>query len=396
MSQDVTPPIDPTRLQRWRALDLSALPSPCYVIDMEALEQNCQLLDSIQQKTGAQILLALKGFATAATFPLIKKYLKGTTASGLHEARLGAEFFGGQTHVYSPAFKDEELRELASFADHIVFNSTAQWVRHREAIKASGRNISCGLRVNPEYSEIETDLYNPAAPGSRLGAVFSQIDWAQMDGIEGLHFHALCEQGADTLANVLKHFAEKFGEKIKGLKWVNFGGGHHITRHDYDVELLCRLITDFKQRHGVEVYLEPGEAVVLGTGFLSGTVLDLPVNAMNLAILDISAACHMPDVLEMPYRPQILEAGDGNEFTHSYRLGAPSCLAGDQMGDYAFKAPLQIGQRLTFLDMAHYTMVKNTTFNGVPLPAIALCWPGEDRVQVVKTFGYEGYKNRLA
>ena len=394
MSQSVTPPIDPRRIERWKSLDLSGLPSPCYVIDMGAVEENCKRLAQIQARTGCKILLALKGFATVAAFGVIKKYLCGTAASGLNEALLGHEYFGGECHVYSPAYREPEIRELAEFADHVVFNTPAQYARFKPLIKAGNRPISCGLRVNPLYAEVETDLYNPCAPGSRLGTPASQIDWGKLEGIEGLHFHALCEQGADTLQRVLQHFEEGLADRLASLKWVNFGGGHHITRRDYDVELLCRLIDDFQKRYRLQVYLEPGEAVVLGTGFLSGTVLDLPYNAMPLAVLDVSAACHMPDVLEMPYRPEILEACENGRFR--YRLGGPSCLAGDQMGDYAFESPLKVGDRLNFLDMSHYTMVKTTTFNGVPLPSIVLYWPKESRLEAVKTFGYADYKARLA
>lgn len=395
MSENVTPPIAPHRLERWRKLDVSALPSPCYVIDMGALEENCRLLDAVQSATGAKILLALKGFATAATFPLIAKYLCGTTASGLHEALLGREFFGGESHVYCPAYTHAAIEELSMFADHLVFNSPAQWKRFRPDVEKSGRKISCGLRVNPQYAEVETACYNPCRDDSRLGTVAAHIGPADWDGLEGLHFHALCEQGADTLERVLKHVEEKFGKVLPSLKWVNFGGGHHITRAGYGLEQLCELIIRFKERYSVDVYLEPGEAVVLGTGFLSASVLDLPINNTPLAILDTSAACHMPDTLEMPYRPQILEADDQNG-TYAYQIGGPSCLAGDQMGSYRFANPLAIGQRLTFLDMAHYTMVKSTTFNGVALPAIALYWPETNTFDIVKQFGYEDYKSRLA
>lgn len=394
MSENVTPPIPPHRLARWRSLDCAGLPSPCHVIDMGALEENCRLLDDIQRRTGAKILLALKGFATAATFPLIAKYLRGTTASGLHEALLGHEYFGGESHVYCPAYKPEEVAQLVTFADHMVFNTPAQWKRFRPLVEGCGRKISCGLRVNPQYAEVETECYNPCGDASRLGTVAAEIKPDDWDGLEGLHFHALCEQGADTLERVLAHVEAKFGAIIPRLKWVNFGGGHHITRQDYDVDRLCRLILDFKKRYGVEVYLEPGEAVVLGTGFLSGTVLDLPKNKTALGILDVSAACHMPDTLEMPYRPHLLE--ETPQGTHTYRLGGPSCLAGDQIGEYAFDAPLAVGQRVTFLDMAHYTVVKATTFNGVPLPAIALYWPDSGKFEVVKAFGYAEYKARLA
>ena len=392
MAQNPTPPVPRERLERWRRLDRSRLPSPCLVLDTGALEENARKLADVRARCGAKVLLALKGFALPAVFPLLKKYLDGTTASGLYEARLGRETFGGQTHVYAPAYRDGEVRALTRYADHIVFNSPEQWQAHRAVVEASERPISCALRINPEYAEIEPALYNPCAPHSRLGTPFDAIDWEKTQGLEGLHFHALCEQNADTLARVLAAFERRFGDVIGRFKWVNFGGGHHIARTDYDVDLLCNLVSEFKKRHGVEVYLEPGEGAVLGTAFYRARVLEAQPSR-EVAVLDLSAACHAPDVLEMPYRPDVLEASEHG--AHRYWLGGPSCLAGDVFGRYAFERPLAAGDSLTFLDMAHYTTVKATTFNGVPLPAIALYDPNTQKIEVVKTFGYDDYKDRL-
>jgi carboxynorspermidine decarboxylase len=378
--------------------DFSGLPSPCHIIHRGLLERNCRILRSVTERTGAKVLLALKGFAQFSEFPLIRPYLAGTTASGLHEALLGHEEFGGETHVYSPAFKDAEIEALLAVADHISFNRPEQWHRHRERIAAAPRHISCGLRVNPEYAEVEVALYNPCAPFSRLGAPRSEIAAADLDGLEGLHFHTMCEQNSDTLARTIPHFEEKFGEFIPQMKWVNFGGGHHITRADYDLDLLCDTLNAFRDRWGggLALYLEPGEAVALGTGVLVATVLEVIHNGMPLAILDTSAAAHMPDTLEMPYRAEILGAGQAGEFAHTYRLGSATCLAGDVMGDYSFPQPLKRGDKVVFLDMSHYTMVKNTTFNGINLPAIASFDPATGTTTVARHFGYDDYKRRLS
>ncbi|MGA2052314.1 MAG: carboxynorspermidine decarboxylase [Opitutales bacterium] len=395
MSQDPTPPLPPERLAAFSALDYSRLPSPCYVIHLGRLEENCRLLADVARRAGCKILLAQKGFACPASYPLIAKYLPGTTSSGLHEALLAHEFFHGEVHVYCVAYKDAELAHLTRFAHSLIFNSPAQWRRFRDTVRAAGRPIHTGLRVNPEYSEVDTDLYNPCAPGSRLGTIRSELTAADLDGLDGLHFHTLCEQDSDALEHTVAAFEQKFGEFFPRLKWVNFGGGHHITRPGYDIDRLVRVVQTFREKHRLDVYLEPGEAVALHTGVLTGTVLDLPRNAMNLAILDLSATGHMPDVLEMPYRPGILGAGAPGQFPHTYRLGCPTCLAGDVIGDYSFPAPLQIGDRVTFLDMAHYTMVKTTTFNGVPLPAIAVFDPAANDFRILRRFGYEDYRARL-
>ena len=385
--------------EAFRKVDLSQVPSPCHVLHRGLLEQNLRILRSVMDRSGAKIILALKGFAQFSEAKLISKYLVGTTASGIHEALLGREEFCGEVHAYSPAFKDEEFADLLRVADHVSFNSPTQWKRHKAAALAAGRKLSFGLRVNPEHAEVDVELYNPCAAGSRLGTLRSEIKSPNdLEGLEGLHFHTMCQQGSDVLERTVAAFEAKFGEFIPQMKWVNFGGGHHITREGYDLERLIRIITGFRQRWGqhIQVYLEPGEAIGIGTGVLVGTVLDLVHNGMHIAIIDISATNHMPDTLEMPYRADIMDADLPGKLPHTYRLGSVTCLAGDVIGDYSFPSPLKIGQRLVFMDMSHYTFVKNTTFNGVPLPAIASFDPASGQTQVVRRFGYADYKNRLS
>ena len=353
-------------------IDISTLPTPSYLVDQQLLIKNLELLSSVKERTGCKILLAQKAFSMFSVYPLIAKYLDGVTSSGVMEARLGYEEMGKEVHTYAPAFADHEMDDVIRYSDHIVFNSFHQWNKFKDKVKNSGKQIECGLRLNPKYSEIDTDIYNPCFTGSRLGITPEQFQPDQLDGIDGLHFHTMCEQNSDTLERTLKVVDDTFGSYIKQMKWLNFGGGHHITRSDYDIETLIRCIQFAQDTYGVQVYLEPGEAVALNTGYLVSTVLDTIENGMHLAILDTSAACHMPDVLEMPYRPQIIGAGLPNEKTYTYRLGGPTCLAGDIIGDYSFDAPLKEGDKLIFCDMAHYTMVKNNTFNGMNLPSIAL------------------------
>jgi carboxynorspermidine decarboxylase len=380
-------------------LDLAQIETPCFVTDLGALERNLQKLADVQARAGCTIILALKGFAQWSTFPLVKRYLRGTTASSVAEARLGREEMGGEVHAYAPAWTEDDLREVCQLVDHVVFNSPTQWRRLRpvvEAARAGGRELSCGLRCNPEHREVEVALYDPAAPCSRLGSVRANITAADLDGLDGLHFHTLCELGPDALERTLTAFEQKFGDLIPGRRWVNFGGGHHITRPGYDTDHLVALIRGFRERWGVDVFLEPGEAVALGTGVLVASVLDLFDNGMPIAILDTSATAHMPDVLEMPYRPVIVGAGDPGDRGFTYRLGGLTCLAGDVIGDYSFDAPLTIGQKLVFLDMAHYTMVKTTTFNGVRLPSIATHDPATGVVNVTRRFGYRDYRDRLS
>ncbi|HEY5933530.1 MAG TPA: carboxynorspermidine decarboxylase [Kofleriaceae bacterium] len=382
-----------------RAIDVSQLETPCFVTDLGALEANLKILADVQQRAGCTILLALKGFAQWSTFPLIRRYLAGATASSIGEARLAREELGGEVHAYAPAYSDDEMRELVMLADHIVLNSPTQWRRHRpviEAMQKGGRSISCGLRVNHEHQEVEVALYDPAGPCSRLGTTRANVTAADLDGLEGLHFHTLCQVNSDALERAVAAFEAKFGEFIPRMKWINFGGGHHITRPDYDRERLVRIVAGFQAKWNVPVYLEPGEAIALGTGVLVTTVLDTLHNGMPIAILDTSATAHMPDVLEMPYRPVIVGASDPGVRAHTYRLGGLTCLAGDVVGDYSFDAPLEVGDKLVFLDMAHYTMVKTTTFNGVRLPSIATHDPATRKITIHRRFGYHDYRDRLS
>ncbi|WP_148252705.1 carboxynorspermidine decarboxylase [Aidingimonas lacisalsi] len=377
--------------------DIHTCPSPAYVVDDALLRRNLECLGEVQERSGARILLALKGFAMWDCFSMIREYLVGTTASGQDEARLGAETFGGETHVYSPAFGDAEMDVVLRYADHLSFNSPGQWRRFRERVAAAPRRVSCGLRVNPEHSTGEVALYDPCASGSRLGTRAADLRPEDLEGLEGLHFHTLCEQNSDAFEETLVAFEERFGHYLANMRWMNFGGGHHITRDDYDVERLVRVVHDFKARHPhLTVYLEPGEAIALNTGYLVCSVLDIVDNDGPIAILDTSATAHMPDVLEMPYRPEIIGAGHPGERTHTYRLGGLTCLAGDVIGEYSFDAPLSIGDRLVFTDMAHYTMVKTTTFNGIRLPSICRVDETSRHVRTVKTFGYEDYRQRLS
>lgn len=374
--------------------DISKVKTPCYVTDEVLLKHNLEILDRVRKETGCRILLAQKAFSMYSTYPLLSQYLDGTTASGLFEAKLGSEEFEGEVHVFSPAYKSDEIEQLVQISDHIVFNSFRQWAKYRNLVKNCQRNISCGIRVNPEYSEIETEIYNPCAENSRLGVISGQFDEAMLDGIEGLHFHTMCEQGAETLKRTLPYFEEKFGKYLYDMKWVNFGGGHHITRDDYNVNLLIECVNYIKDKYDVQVYLEPGEAVALNSGFLVAEVLDIGKNGMNTCIVDTSAACHMPDVLEMPYRPYIIGSGKPDEKAYTYRLGGPTCLAGDIIGDYSFDEPLKDSDRLVFTDMAIYSMVKNNTFNGMPLPSIYLNTT-DGELKLIKEFSYNDFKSRL-
>jgi carboxynorspermidine decarboxylase len=373
------------------------LPSPCFVVDESLIEKNLDILNMVQKRTGAKILLALKAFAMFSLFPLIRPVLKGTCASGLHEARLGREEFGKEVHVFSPAYSDSEMEELVKYADHIVFNSFHQYRRFRSLILNSKKSIQTGIRINPEHSEGTVPIYDPCAAGSRLGVRREQFEPEFLEGISGLHFHTLCQQNADALDRTLQVVEQKFGNYIRQMKWLNFGGGHHITRHDYDINSLCRSIDRITHQYDVQVYLEPGEAVALNAGLLIATVLDTVTTAdMPVAILDISATCHMPDVLEMPYRPEIIGAGIPGEKKWTCRLGGKSCLAGDVIGEYSFDDPLKPGDRVAFLDMAIYSMVKTTTFNGVNLPSIARYRPESDELTVARQFGFIEYKTRLS
>jgi carboxynorspermidine decarboxylase len=383
---------------RFEQFDASRVPSPCFVVDVAAVEANLAILARVQRESGATVLAALKAFSLWHLGPLVGRHLGGTCASGLHEARLGREHYGGEVHVFSAGYTEPDLREILELADHVVFNSSNAWKRFRGlALDARARRpgLAFGLRVNPEHSEGAVPIYDPCAPGSRLGIPISQLDESALEGISGLHFHTLCEQPLEPLRRTLAAFEQRFGHLLPRMSWVNLGGGHHITQPGYDVDGLIALIRDFRARTGLAVYLEPGEAVAIHTGVLVAEVLDLAWNQLDQAILDTSATCHMPDTLEMPYRAHILGSGLPGELAHTYRLGGMTCLAGDVIGDYSFAEPLRIGQRLMFDDMSHYTMVKTTTFNGVGLPSIALWDPRTDRVEVVRRFGYEDFKGRV-
>jgi carboxynorspermidine decarboxylase len=369
------------------------------VVDAAGIEANLRILARVQQESGAKVLLALKAFSMFAVAPLISRYLSGTCASGLNEARLGREEFGREVHTFSPAYTEADLRQILAISDHVVFNSFGQWERFQPLVQAAlaqRPGLRFGLRINPEHVEGWNPLYDPCAPHSRLGIPLASFEGRSLAGISGLHFHTLCEQDLPPLARTLAVVEERFAPYLDGMEWVNFGGGHHITRPDYQVDALIELIRAFRRRHAVNVYLEPGEAIALDAGILVTEVLDTTWNGMDLAILDTSATCHMPDVLEAPYRPDVEGAGEPGERPHTFRLAGQTCLAGDVIGDYAFNAPLRVGDRLVFHDMAIYTMVKTTTFNGIGLPSIALWNSDTDELRIIKRFGYEDFRCRLS
>jgi carboxynorspermidine decarboxylase len=373
----------------------TTLPSPCWILEEKKLIKNLEQIKQIKEKSGAKVLLALKGYALWKSFPLLTPYLDGCCASGLHEAQLADETFSKEVHTYSPAFKYEEIEKIASISHHLVFNSPAQFKQFSKRAKEINPSLSLGLRVNPEYSQAPKEIYNPCGLHSRLGTTLRNFDETIMDACDGLHFHALCEQSADALEEVLYHFEEKFGKYISKMKWINFGGGHHLTKEGYDIDKLIDIIQHFKEKYQVEVYLEPGEAIGWETGTLVTTVLDIVHNGIDITILDSSAEAHMPDTIIMPYRADVLGAGDAHEKAHTYRLAGNTCLAGDIMGDYSFDTPLNIGDKVVFLDQMHYTMVKATTFNGVKLPSIAI-EKQDGTIEVVREFTYEDFKNRLS
>ena len=375
---------------------LELAPSPAYVVDLGRLRHNLAILDHVQQLSGARILLAMKAFSMWSVFPIIRETLHGVCASAPWEARLGREEFGREVHSFSAAFKESDVVELLSISNHLVFNSFNQLERFRPLWGKERGRVSIGLRVNPEHTEGHTAIYDPCAPNSRLGIPRVEFEGRSLEGVEGLHFHTLCEQLFEPLERTARIFDEKFGKFLTGMKWLNLGGGHHITREGYDIDGLVELVKYFKGKYGVEVYLEPGEAIAIGTGILAGEVLDVVRNGMDIAILDVSATCHMPDILEMPYRPAIQGGYDPGEKPHTYRLGGPSCLAGDVIGDWSFEEPLKAGDRLAFLDMAHYTMVKTTMFNGIQHPAICTFEPKTGELRVIRRFGYQDFKQRLS
>ena len=369
--------------------------TPSYVVDERKLRENLEVLQAVQDKTGCHILLAQKAFSMFYFYPMIGRYISGATASGIFEAKLAHEFMPGkENHVFSPAYKEKDFAEIVQICDHIIFNSFAQWKKYKDIALKAG--VECGIRINPQCSTQEGHaIYDPCAPGSRLGVTLDNFEPDNLDGLAGLHFHTLCEQNSDDLKTTLQAVDAKFGKYLAQMKWLNFGGGHHITREDYDIDLLVNCINYMKNKYDLEIYLEPGEAVALNAGWLVSEVLEIIDNDMQIAILDTSAACHMPDVLEMPYRPNVIGAGKPSEKPYTYRFGGPTCLAGDIIGDYSFDRPLKVGDKVIFCDMAIYSMVKNNTFNGMPLPDIAVLHE-DDTVEVVKTFGYEDFKMRLS
>ena len=374
---------------------MTDIPSPCWLLDESLLIKNLELLKTIKVKSDAKILLALKGYALWKSFDTIRPYLDGCCASGLHEAKLASEAFNKEVHTYSPAFKEDEIKEIAGISHHLVFNSPAQFKQFAHKAKEINPALSLGLRVNPEYSASPKEIYNPCGLNSRLGTTLENFDESILERCKGLHFHALCEQDSDALKSVLKNFEAKFAAYIPKMKWINFGGGHHITRKGYDVEKLISLIRDFKKKYNVDIYLEPGEAVGWETGTLISTVLDIVHNGMDIAILDTSAEAHMPDTIIMPYRADVRGSGEAGEKKFTYRLAGNTCLAGDIMGDYSFDEKLKIGDKIIFEDQMHYTMVKATTFNGIKLPSIAIKRVNGS-IEVLREFGYEDFKNRLS
>lgn len=372
--------------------DLNKVQTPCYIVDETLIKKNMEILKQVAEEAGCKILLAQKAFSMYSLYPLMAQFLAGTTASGLFEAKLGYEEMGGETHIFSSAYVEKDFEEILRICDHITFNSFSQWTKYKDKAIAAGK--SCGLRINPEHSTQEHGIYDPCAKGSRLGVTRAQFRDDQIEGLKGLHFHTLCEQNSDALAETLEAVEEKFGPFLAQMEWVNFGGGHHITRSDYDISTLISEVKRFQKKYQVQVYLEPGEAAAYQAGFLVGSVLDIVDNDVKTALLDTSAACHMPDVIEMPYRPPLYQSGTKDQFDFSYRLAGATCLAGDVIGDYSFAKPLKIGDKLIFEDMAIYSMVKNNTFNGMCLPAIGIR-KEDGQIHIVKTFGYEDFKSRL-
>ena len=377
------------------SIDYEQVSTPCYVCDNDRILKNLAILNSVQEASGCTLLLALKAFAMVSVFPLLKRTLKGTAASSLNEAKLGREEFGGMLHVYAPAYSDAHIQKLAQYADYMVFNSCSQWKRYRETVRQVNKKVNCGIRINPEYSVVKTSKYDPCGKFSRLGVVLDQLHADDLDGITGFHFHTHCESSAVDLERTLHIIERKFGTFIRQLRWVNLGGGYQLTRSDYAIDKLSSLVREFSRRYDVEVFMEPGEAVALNAGVLVATVLDIVHNEIDIAILDTSATAHMPDVLEMPYQPDVLDASTQPVHPHHYRLAGLTCLAGDIIGDYYLKDPLHVGSRVVFSDMLHYTMVKNTTFNGIGLPSIAM-WSEESGLSIVKEFGYDDYRSRLS
>lgn len=389
-----------TLQQNLHRTDGSTIPSPCFVLEEGKLRRNLELIDSVQKAAGVTIILALKGFSMYSVFPLVREYLSGATASSLNEIKLVNDYMGVKAHSYIPAYRDDEFDEVVERSSHLTFNSWSQWERFKDRV--AGKSVSCGIRVNPQYSEVATDMYNPCVPGSRLGATRDQLPDQLPEGLDGIHFHTLCENDSFTLERTLKALESRFGDLLHQAKWVNLGGGHLMTHEGYDTTHLIHLLTTFRQKYNVDVIMEPGSAIAWQTGVLVSTVLDvLDSQGIHVAILDTSFAAHMPDTLEMPYKPRVLGSPDSAAYQEpvdgkpTYRLGGMTCLAGDFMGDYSFDKPLNIGDKIVFDDMIHYTMVKTTTFNGVGLPSIGI-WKPDERFELVRTYGYESFKDRLS
>ena len=379
--------------------DPMRVPSPCFVVDEAVVRRNLMILDNVQKRSGAKVLLALKAFSMFSMASVVREFLPGTCASGLFEARLAREKFGGEVHTYAAGFKEDGLRDILCISDHVIFNSFKQLKRFKPLLdeaKAHNPDLQIGMRINPQHSEAENPLYDPAAPKSRLGIIREQFEEEDVALVDGFHFHTLCEQNFAPLERTVEAIEKRLGDLLPQLKWVNFGGGHHITRADYDVDALVNLLKAFQTKYEVQAYLEPGEAVVLNAGVLVSEVVDTTWNAGAIGILDCSATAHMPDVIESPYRPDIFGAAEPGEKSHDYRLGGPTCLAGDVFGDYSFDSELEIGQRLMFLDQAYYTMVKTNTFNGIPLPAMAIWNSDTDKLNLVREFSYEDFQSRLS
>ena len=374
--------------------DITKIKTPCYILDEQKLISNLEILHGVEERTGCKILLAQKAFSMFSVYPLISKYVSGTACSGLYEAKLGLECMGKENHVFSAAYRDDEIDEIIDCCSHIIFNSFSQLDKFRDKVLSKGKKI--GLRINPEYStQLGHEIYDPCSPKSRLGITLKNFRPDDLKGVTGLHFHTLCEQNSDDLETTLQAVEDRFGKYLYDMEWINFGGGHHITRSDYDIPRLEKCIRHMQEKYNLEVFIEPGEAFALNAGYLITKVLDITENDMPIAILDTSAACHMPDVLEMPYRPPLFNSGMPDEKTYTYRLGSQTCLAGDVIGEYSFDKPLDIGDILVFEDMAIYSMVKNNTFNGMPLPSIAIMHD-KDNIEIIKQFGYNDFKERLS
>lgn len=378
-------------------MDIQTIPSPCYVIEESLLRRNLTLIKDVKERAGIEIIMALKAFAMWKVFPIVREYIAYATASSVYEARLVYEELGTPAHTYSPAYTEADFPHLLKCSSHITFNSLSQFERFYPMVVADGRRISCGLRINPEYSDVATDLYNPCAPGSRMGITSDKLPDQLPEGVEGLHFHTLCESSAQDLANTLQAVEQRFGRWLSQVRWLNMGGGHLMTRKGYDIDFLLRLLNEFKAKYPhLQIIMEPGSAFFWQTGFLRTTVVDLVENSgIETAVIDASFTCHMPDCLEMPYKPAVRHATDAVPGKPTYRIGGCSCLSGDFMGDWSFDRPLHIGDPLIFEDMIHYTTVKTTMFNGIQHPSLAILRE-DGTLDMLRAFTYEDYKSRMS